>query len=246
MYASKDFFPTIPLQCEYHATRHSLTFCYCPRCCYEYVSLYVARISGTTLEPLTVYLWLYSIFFNLGSFFSFLILYRVGRTPWRGDQPVSRPLRAHRTTKRQNKCTQTSMPCVGFELTTKDFERAKTVHAPDLSAAVIGRTPHYKLKSFLMWQGSIEGWKYTPVTFFTAVRWERGNRITFYRSFLRTILGQIYCRHICTFRRDQCIYHVDIFLFFFFFFFFKGRNRHISLSLYGFKALWTLAAFSLS
>jgi hypothetical protein len=29
---------------------------------------------------------------NLGRFFSFLILYTVGRTPWTGDQPVARPL----------------------------------------------------------------------------------------------------------------------------------------------------------
>jgi hypothetical protein len=33
---------------------------------------------------------------DLGHFFSFLILYTVGRTPWTGDQPVARPLPAHR------------------------------------------------------------------------------------------------------------------------------------------------------
>jgi hypothetical protein len=32
-------------------------------------------------------------------FFSFVILYTVGRTPWTGDQPVSRPLPTHRTTQ---------------------------------------------------------------------------------------------------------------------------------------------------
>jgi hypothetical protein len=48
MYASK-FCSSIPLQYEYHATRHSPIFC----CCYKYVSLYVARISGKTSEPLT-------------------------------------------------------------------------------------------------------------------------------------------------------------------------------------------------
>jgi hypothetical protein len=29
----------------------------------------------------------------------FLDLYTVGRTPWMGDQPVARPLPAHRTTQ---------------------------------------------------------------------------------------------------------------------------------------------------
>jgi hypothetical protein len=31
-------------------------------------------------------------------FFSFLILYAAGRTPWTGDQPVARPLPTQRTT----------------------------------------------------------------------------------------------------------------------------------------------------
>jgi hypothetical protein len=43
------------------------------------------------------YLWLYSPLLDLGRFFSFLILYTVGRTPWMGDRPVARPLPAHRT-----------------------------------------------------------------------------------------------------------------------------------------------------
>jgi hypothetical protein len=68
---------------------------------------------------------------DLGRFFSFLILYTVGRTPWTGDQPVARPLPAHRTTQTQNKRTQTPMPRVGFEPTIPVFERAKTVHALD-------------------------------------------------------------------------------------------------------------------
>jgi hypothetical protein len=40
----------------------------------------------------------------------------------------------HRTTQRQNKSRQTSMPSVGFEPTIPTFERAKTVHASDLAA----------------------------------------------------------------------------------------------------------------
>jgi hypothetical protein len=49
------------------------------------------------------------------SLFQFLNLYTVGRTPWTRDEPVARPLTTHRTTKTQNKRTQTNMPRVGFE-----------------------------------------------------------------------------------------------------------------------------------
>jgi hypothetical protein len=38
-----------------------------------------------------ILLWLYSPLLDLGRFFSFLILYIVGRTPWTGDQSVARP-----------------------------------------------------------------------------------------------------------------------------------------------------------
>jgi hypothetical protein len=55
-------------------------------------------------------LWLYSPL-DFGPFFSSLILYTVGKTPWTGDQPVVRPLPTHRTTH----STQTYMPLVGFE-----------------------------------------------------------------------------------------------------------------------------------
>jgi hypothetical protein len=68
----------------------------------------------------------------------FLNLYTVRRTLWTGDQPVARPLPAHRTTQTQNKRTQTSMPRVGFEPTTPVFERPKKVHALDRAAAVMG------------------------------------------------------------------------------------------------------------
>jgi hypothetical protein len=47
---------------------------------------------------------------TLAAFIQFLNLYRVGRTPWMGDQPVAKPLHT------QNKRTQTSIPQVGFEL----------------------------------------------------------------------------------------------------------------------------------
>jgi hypothetical protein len=57
-----------------------------------------------------------------------------------GDQPVAKPPLSHRTTQTQNKRTQTSMPCVGFELTLPVFERAKTVHALYCAATVIGHS----------------------------------------------------------------------------------------------------------
>jgi hypothetical protein len=75
---------------------------------------------------------------DLGRFFSFLILFTVGSTPWTGDQPLARPRPTRRTTKTQNKRTQTSMPSVGFEPMIPAFERAKTVHALDRAATVIG------------------------------------------------------------------------------------------------------------
>jgi hypothetical protein len=55
-----------------------------------------------------------------------------GRTPWASNQLVARPLPKYRTTEKQNKHThETSMTCVGFELTIPASERAKTVHALD-------------------------------------------------------------------------------------------------------------------
>jgi hypothetical protein len=86
---------------------------------------------------LIIPLWLYSRL-DLGRFFSFLILYTVGRTPWTGDQPVARPLPTHKTTQTQKKRTQPSMTRVGFEPTISVFEWAKTVHALDCAATVIG------------------------------------------------------------------------------------------------------------
>jgi hypothetical protein len=49
-----------------------------------------------------IYLYIYiygsTTFVDLGRFFSFLILYTVGRTLWTGVQPVVRPIPTHRTT----------------------------------------------------------------------------------------------------------------------------------------------------
>jgi hypothetical protein len=64
--------------------------------------------------------------------------YTVGRTPWRSDQPVVRPLPTYRTTQTQNKRTRISMPQVGFEPTVPAFERAKTGHVLGRETTVIG------------------------------------------------------------------------------------------------------------
>jgi hypothetical protein len=74
----------------------------------------------------------------------FLNLYTVGRTPITRNQPVIRPLRKHRTTQKQNKRTQTSMPRVEFEPTIPAFEGARTVHALDRTVTVIGMTDRMK------------------------------------------------------------------------------------------------------
>jgi beta-lactamase regulating signal transducer with metallopeptidase domain len=96
----------------------------------------------------SIYLWLYSPLLALGRFFSFFIFYTVGRTPWTGDQPVTRPRPAHRTAQTQNKHTQTSMPQMGFEPTIPVFERTKTVHALDCTATVIGILKYTILKFY--------------------------------------------------------------------------------------------------
>jgi hypothetical protein len=74
-----------------------------------------------------IHQWLYSLMLGPGWFFSFVILYTAGRTPWTGDQPVARPLPTHRTAQTQNKRTQTSMPWVEFEPTIPAFERATVI-----------------------------------------------------------------------------------------------------------------------
>jgi hypothetical protein len=58
-----------------------------------------------------------------------------------GDQPIAR--HTHRTTRIQNKRTQTFMLRVGFEPTIQMFERAKTVHALDPAVTVIGSIDKY-------------------------------------------------------------------------------------------------------
>jgi hypothetical protein len=60
-----------------------------------------------------IYQCLYSPILGPGRLFRFVIRYTVCRTPWTGDQPVARPIPAHRTTQTQNKHTHTSVIRVG-------------------------------------------------------------------------------------------------------------------------------------
>jgi hypothetical protein len=83
---------------------------------------------------LSTYLSLYSPFVEPWPLFQFLnrwVSLSVGSAR-------RKPLLTHRTTQSQNKCTRTSMPPVGCELTIPAFERAKTVHVSDRAATVIG------------------------------------------------------------------------------------------------------------
>jgi hypothetical protein len=63
---------------------------------------------------------------------------KIGRTPWRGDQPVARSLPTHRRTQTQNKRTQAFAHSMGFELMIPAFKWAKAVHALDRVATVFG------------------------------------------------------------------------------------------------------------
>jgi hypothetical protein len=95
---------------------------------------------------------------DLGSFFSFLIFFTDDRIPWAGDQPVARQLPAHRTAQTQNKRTHTSTPQVAFEPTILVFERAKTVHALDGAAIVIGQ--EYIYLQWNQYKGKLSRLKY--------------------------------------------------------------------------------------
>jgi hypothetical protein len=71
---------------------------------------------------------------DLDRFFSFLD----GRSPYMGDQPVTRQIPTQRKTQTQNKRTQTRMPRIQFEFMIPAFERAKKVHASNRAPIVIG------------------------------------------------------------------------------------------------------------
>jgi hypothetical protein len=57
----------------------------------------LACYSTSKVKNIFIHPWLYSPLPDLGRFFSFIILYTVGRNPWTGDQPIARSLPTHRT-----------------------------------------------------------------------------------------------------------------------------------------------------
>jgi hypothetical protein len=120
--------------------------------------------------PDRLYLWLYiPFFFCLCPFFNYLIIYTVGMTPLTGDQHVASALPTQRATQTQNKRIQTCMPWEGFAPTVRESEdssclrprghcdrlaseRAKTVHALDRAATVMGLPDRlWGLQSPIQW-----------------------------------------------------------------------------------------------
>jgi hypothetical protein len=102
-----------------------------------YLSIYIP------IHPfiyLSIYLSIYGstvLLLDFGRFFSFLILYTVGRKAATYTQDSTNTEYTH---------TQTSMPQVGFEPKIPVFERAKTVHALDCADTVIGQRLNTLLK----------------------------------------------------------------------------------------------------
>jgi hypothetical protein len=81
----------------------------CSKYAFNFMKAFRALKFVAVLSHLSIYLWLcgpFFFFYEIGFLFSFLILYAVGKTPWRGDQTVAKPLRTYRTTRAQNKRTQ--------------------------------------------------------------------------------------------------------------------------------------------
>jgi hypothetical protein len=88
-----------------------------------YVWIFAGKSEGRihSFIYLFIHQWLYSPLLGPGLFFSCVIFF------YTDGRPVARPLPTHRTTQKQNKRTQASMPWVGFAPTIPAYERAKTV-----------------------------------------------------------------------------------------------------------------------
>jgi hypothetical protein len=96
-------------------------------------------------NPMVYYPFIYGstvLLLGSGPFFSFFILFTVGRTPWAGKS-----IRRKTHTYTQNKRTQTYIPWVRFEPTSQAFEQVKTVHALDYAVTVIGSMIYYRVKN---------------------------------------------------------------------------------------------------
>jgi hypothetical protein len=89
---------------------------------------------------LSIYIWLYSPLLDLGRFFRFFNFYIVSTTSWAGDQPVARPLPTH-TGQHKDRINSHKHPCLEWDSNpwSSAFQGAKTVHALECAATVIGR-----------------------------------------------------------------------------------------------------------
>jgi hypothetical protein len=63
------------------------------------LSAYLPTYLSICLPIYPIHPSIYRPFVGPWPLFSFLMFYTVGKTPWTGDQPVARPLHAHRTTQ---------------------------------------------------------------------------------------------------------------------------------------------------
>jgi hypothetical protein len=130
----------------YHSNEFYLPI-YLSVCLSIWLSAYLTIYLSMALQP----------FVRPWMLLSILILYKVGWTPWMGNQPVARPLPTHRKPQIQNKRTMTSKTRVRFEPTILAFAE-KTVHALDHAITVIGRRHAgvikrllQKTKHFTLW-----------------------------------------------------------------------------------------------
>jgi hypothetical protein len=58
---------------------------------YRDLNCWFGQVAINLSPPLSLSLWLYCPLLDFDRFFSFLIFYAVGRTPWAGDQPIAVP-----------------------------------------------------------------------------------------------------------------------------------------------------------
>jgi hypothetical protein len=90
---------------EHHRNNHQ---CEHLKTCANNIIISGQLMSTNAYMALQLQVIIFSMVLHLGPgrFFSFVIVYTVGKTPWTGDQPVAMTLRTHRTTQAQNKCRQ--------------------------------------------------------------------------------------------------------------------------------------------
>jgi hypothetical protein len=89
-----------------------------------------------------------ALLLELGRFWSFLLLHRVGRRTW-DEIPVRRKALTYTQDNTSTRNTQKSMPAVAFEPMSPAFERTKTLHGSDGVAAVVGEILQYGSVSVL-------------------------------------------------------------------------------------------------